>query len=111
MTHEQWATLGPLRPADKKPGRPPVWSKRRLINGIHWQARTGAHPGAPARPCARGQGLGLPRQLRLPAQARNPEGRPSPPLPEGWVLAMAVLRTWTRSTTASANRWSVGSTA
>ncbi|WUT55365.1 IS5 family transposase [Streptomyces canus] len=42
LTSEQWARLEPLLPAGKKPGRPPVWSKRQLINGIRWRTRTGA---------------------------------------------------------------------
>jgi transposase len=29
-------------PVGKKPGRPPVWSKRQLIDGIRWRTRTGA---------------------------------------------------------------------
>jgi transposase len=28
--------------AGKKPGRPPTWSKRQLIDGIRWRTRTGA---------------------------------------------------------------------
>ncbi|MEU8837112.1 IS5 family transposase [Streptomyces sp900116325] len=42
LTSEQWARLEPLLPVGKKPGRPPVWSKRQLINGIRWRTRTGA---------------------------------------------------------------------
>lgn len=42
LTGEQWARLEPLLPVGKKPGRPPVWSKRQLINGIRWRTRTGA---------------------------------------------------------------------
>ncbi|WP_349252431.1 IS5 family transposase [Streptomyces sp. A2-16] len=41
LTGEQWARLEPLLPVGKKPGRPPVWSKRQLINGIRWRTRTG----------------------------------------------------------------------
>ncbi|MFJ9795869.1 transposase [Streptomyces sp. NPDC101145] len=26
----------------RKPGRPPVWPKRQLIDGIRWRTRTGA---------------------------------------------------------------------
>ncbi|MGW5422188.1 transposase [Streptomyces sp. NPDC003943] len=26
----------------KKPGRPPTWTRRRLIDGIRWRTRTGA---------------------------------------------------------------------
>ena len=41
MTEEQWARLEPLLPVGKKPGRPPVWSKRQLIDGIRWRTRAG----------------------------------------------------------------------
>lgn len=40
--NEQWTRLEPLLPVGKKPGRPPVWSRRPLINGIRWRTRTGA---------------------------------------------------------------------
>src|SRR5215204_2625955 len=42
LTNEQWARLEPLLPTGKKSGRPPIWSKRQLINGILWRTRTGA---------------------------------------------------------------------
>jgi transposase len=42
LTNEQWARLEPLLPTGKKPGRPPRWSKRQLIDGIRWRTRTGA---------------------------------------------------------------------
>jgi transposase len=42
LTNQQWARLEPLLPTGKKPGRPPTWSKRQLINGIRWRTRTGA---------------------------------------------------------------------
>jgi transposase len=42
LTNEQWARLAPLLPKGKKPGRPPTWSKRQLIDGIRWRTRTGA---------------------------------------------------------------------
>jgi transposase len=38
----QWARLAPLLPTGKKPGRPPKWRKRQLIDGIRWRTRTGA---------------------------------------------------------------------
>jgi transposase len=34
--------LEPLLPKGKKPGGPPKWTKRQLIDGIRWRARTGA---------------------------------------------------------------------
>ena len=37
----QWAVLEPLLPA-RKPGRPPKWTKRQLIDGIRWRVRAGA---------------------------------------------------------------------
>ena len=41
LTNEQWARLEPQLPK-LKPGRPPKWTKRQLINGIRWRTRTGA---------------------------------------------------------------------
>jgi transposase len=41
LSNAQWAVLEPLLPAGKKPGRPPKWSKRQLIDGIRWHTRTG----------------------------------------------------------------------
>jgi transposase len=42
LTNEQWAVLEPLLPsAKKKPGRPPRWTRRQLIDGIRWRTRTG----------------------------------------------------------------------
>ncbi|WP_373565511.1 IS5 family transposase [Actinosynnema pretiosum] len=42
LTDAQWALLQPLLPVGAKPGRPPKWSKRRLIDGIRWRVRVGA---------------------------------------------------------------------
>ncbi|MEU4084838.1 transposase [Streptomyces aureus] len=42
MTNGQWAGLEPLLPQGMKPGRPPVWTRRQLIEGIRWRTRTGA---------------------------------------------------------------------
>ncbi|MFI0772912.1 IS5 family transposase [Streptomyces sp. NPDC021218] len=42
LTNAQWAKLEPLLPAGKKSGRPPVHTKRQLIDGIRWRARAGA---------------------------------------------------------------------
>jgi transposase len=42
LSNEQWAVLEPLLPKGKKSGRPPLWTKRQLINGIRWRTRTGA---------------------------------------------------------------------
>jgi transposase len=42
LTNEQWARLEPLLPRGVKPGRPPRWSKRQLIDGIRWRTRIGA---------------------------------------------------------------------
>ncbi|MFF4792889.1 transposase [Streptomyces sp. NPDC001276] len=35
------AVLEPLLPAGKKPGRPPIWTRRQLIDGIRFRVRTG----------------------------------------------------------------------
>jgi transposase len=42
LTDAQWAVLAPLLPRGKKPGRPPKWSKRQLIDGIRWRVRVGS---------------------------------------------------------------------
>ncbi|MDX3245026.1 IS5 family transposase [Streptomyces sp. ME18-1-4] len=42
LTNAQWAKLEPLIPAGKKSGRPPVHTKRQLIDGIRWRTRAGA---------------------------------------------------------------------
>ena len=41
LTNEQWAKLEPLLPKGKKSGRPPIHSKRQLIDGIRFRVRTG----------------------------------------------------------------------
>uniref|UniRef100_UPI001E4EB455 IS5 family transposase n=1 Tax=Nocardia farcinica TaxID=37329 RepID=UPI001E4EB455 len=41
MTVAQWARLVPLLPRPKKAGRPPMWTKRQLIDGIRWRTRVG----------------------------------------------------------------------
>lgn len=42
LTNNQWARLEPLLPHGIKPGRPPVWTRRQLIDGIRWRTQTGA---------------------------------------------------------------------
>ena len=42
LSDVQWAVLEPLLPVGKKPGCPPKWTKRQLINGIRWRVRVGA---------------------------------------------------------------------
>jgi transposase len=42
LTDAQWAVLEPLLPSGRKPGRPPKWTKRQLIDGIRWRVRAGA---------------------------------------------------------------------
>lgn len=41
LTDEQWAMLEPLLPRGTKAGRPPVWPRRQLIDGIRFRVRTG----------------------------------------------------------------------
>jgi transposase len=41
LTDAQWARLAPLLPVGIKSGRPPVHSKRQLIDGIRWRTRAG----------------------------------------------------------------------
>jgi transposase len=42
LTDAQWAVLEPLLPKGIRPGRPPRWSRRQLIDGIRWRIRVGA---------------------------------------------------------------------
>ena len=42
LTAVQWAALEPLLPVGRKSGRPPLWTRRQLIDGIRWRTRTGA---------------------------------------------------------------------
>ncbi|MEU2930739.1 IS5 family transposase [Streptomyces sp. NPDC007251] len=42
LTNCQWARLEPLLPQGIKPGRPQVWTRRQLTDGIRWRTRTGA---------------------------------------------------------------------
>lgn len=42
LTDSQWARLEPLLPHGIESGRPPVWPRRQLIDGIRWRTRTGA---------------------------------------------------------------------
>ncbi|WP_432086404.1 IS5 family transposase [Streptomyces sp. bgisy095] len=41
LTDEQWVVLEPLLPKGTKTGRPPVWPRRQLIDGIRFRVRTG----------------------------------------------------------------------
>ncbi|MFD4653680.1 IS5 family transposase [Streptomyces sp. NPDC058441] len=41
LTDEQWARLESLLPKGKKSGRPPIWPRRQLIDGIRWRTRAG----------------------------------------------------------------------
>jgi transposase len=41
LSDAQWSRLEPLLPVGKKPGRPPVRTKRQLIDGIRWRTRAG----------------------------------------------------------------------
>ncbi|MEV4757829.1 IS5 family transposase [Micromonospora sp. NPDC049559] len=41
LTDEQWAVLESLLPGPDRRGRPAVWSRRLLIDGIRWRVRTG----------------------------------------------------------------------
>ncbi|MFJ9350946.1 hypothetical protein [Streptomyces sp. NPDC101237] len=47
-----------LLPKGKKPGRPPAWSRRQLINGIRFQVRTGTPWGHARRVRSLGPGVG-----------------------------------------------------
>jgi len=42
LTDAQWAVLALLLPQPKRSGRPPLWNRRQLIDGIRWRIRVGA---------------------------------------------------------------------
>ncbi|MGI5430835.1 IS5 family transposase [Streptomyces sp. CA-179760] len=42
LTNGQWAGLELLLPLGPQAGRPQVWTRRQLIDGIRWRTRTGA---------------------------------------------------------------------
>ncbi len=42
LTDAQWAALEPLLPKPVRSGRPSLFSKRQLIDGIRWRVRVGA---------------------------------------------------------------------
>jgi len=42
LTDGQWAVLAALLPQPKRSGRPSLWSRRQLIDGIRWRIRVGA---------------------------------------------------------------------
>ncbi|WP_234384886.1 transposase [Streptomyces sp. MMG1121] len=82
------ATPRAILPKSKRPGRPPTWVRRQLIDGIRYRVRTGipwrapcpasragraAHP---TRSDARRQSVGVLEELRLPAAARDPLHHP-----------------------------------
>lgn len=41
LTDAQWMVLEPLLPAAKRSGRPSLFSKRQLIDGMRWRVRAG----------------------------------------------------------------------
>ncbi|MFE1520205.1 IS5 family transposase [[Kitasatospora] papulosa] len=41
FVREQWTVLETLLPKGEKPGRPPTWPRRQLIDGIRFRVRTG----------------------------------------------------------------------
>ncbi|WTP82223.1 IS5 family transposase [Streptomyces sp. NBC_00178] len=41
LTDEQWSVLEPLLPRGTKAGRPHVWPRRQLVDGIRFRVRTG----------------------------------------------------------------------
>lgn len=42
LTDAQWELLGPLVPQPARSGRPSLWSRRQLVDGIRWRVRTGS---------------------------------------------------------------------
>ncbi|WP_374196667.1 transposase [Streptomyces sp. ISL-96] len=75
----QWARLEPSLPTAKKPGRPPIRTRRQLIDAIRWRTRTGAPwrdlTHSPRSRAGR-QSLRLPQEPCLPAMTRDPLHHP-----------------------------------
>ncbi|WP_420708324.1 transposase [Streptomyces sp. HGB0020] len=44
LTDELWAVLEPLLPKGARAGRPPVWRRRQLINGIRFRVHRARSP-------------------------------------------------------------------
>ncbi|WP_441297627.1 IS5 family transposase [Actinosynnema sp. ALI-1.44] len=42
LTDAQWAVLEPLLPRPSRSGRPSLWSKRQMVDGIRWRVGVGA---------------------------------------------------------------------
>ncbi|WP_457518655.1 transposase [Streptomyces sp. TE33382] len=42
LTNGQWVRLEPLLSRGIKPGRPQLWTRRQLMDGIRWGTRSGA---------------------------------------------------------------------
>ena len=42
LTDVEWARLEPLLPVPRRSGRPSLWTKRQLIDGIRWRVRVGS---------------------------------------------------------------------
>ncbi|WP_425270409.1 transposase [Micromonospora chersina] len=84
LTDVQWAALEPLLPRGEKPGRPPKWSKRQLIDGIRWRVRVGS-PWRDFRsvtgPGRRSTGCSAVGNARESGSASSPGCRPAPTPP------------------------------
>jgi len=44
LTDKEWEIVAPLLPQKKKT-RPPLWTKRQILDGIFYQLKNGAHLG------------------------------------------------------------------
>ncbi|MFE4332554.1 transposase [Streptomyces sp. NPDC056831] len=62
LTDTQWVRLETLLPMGNKPGRPPIWTRRQLIDGIRWRTRTGT-PSGPVQDHLAGQQPGQGSEL------------------------------------------------
>ena len=45
LTDKEWEIIEPLLLSQKKKTRPPVWTKRQLLNGIFYQLKNGCNWG------------------------------------------------------------------
>ncbi|MFI5749130.1 transposase [Streptomyces sp. NPDC051644] len=81
LTDEQWARLEPLLPSGKNPGRPPIRTRRQLIDGIRWRPRTGT----PGGMCRSGTGRDRVYDLLGAGSGTAPGSTTSPSSKPGWT--------------------------
>ncbi|MFD7439636.1 transposase [Streptomyces sp. NPDC059861] len=80
LTDEQWAALEPLLAKGVRAGRPPLWPRMQLIDGIRFRVRTGVPWWGPPRRVRTVQPglLPVPQMAAERHLAANPHPAPVP---------------------------------